>query len=131
LPAERRLFEGGIARVVTELPLKGGPLAGAQPAHPPGVRDSEPAHNLPGADLANAWQGLQQSRDLHLADHVIGGAFLDDVGQGRRTALESILDLCAFLARTGRLFQGHSPLLRRRGWHRQANHILRAEGRQP
>jgi len=63
----------------TELLLKRGALVGTQPAHTTRFRDTEPFHDLLCPDLAYARQGFEQSGDLHLANHVISSAFLDDV----------------------------------------------------
>src|ERR1700761_8817057 len=65
----------------TELLLKCGPLVGAQPAHSARFRYAKPFHDLLGPDLAHARQGFKQGRDLHLANHVITGAVLDDIRQ--------------------------------------------------
>src|SRR5256714_13596686 len=50
----------------TELAEQGLALALAEPAQPPAGGDLQPLHDLLSADLAHAWQGLEQRRDLHL-----------------------------------------------------------------
>src|SRR6516162_3927753 len=80
----------------TELLLKRGALVGTQPAHTTRFRDAKPFHDLLCPHLAYARQGFEQSGDLHLANHVISSAFLDDVRQGCSPALEAVLHLGAF-----------------------------------
>src|ERR1700761_8623057 len=94
------------SEVRTELLLKGGTLVGTEPANAAGLGDAEPFHDLLGADLTDAGQRLKESRDLHLANDVVGGSVLDDFGQGHRAALEAILNLGTFLARYRGLLQG-------------------------
>ena len=48
-------------------------------------------------DLTDARHGLQQRRDLHLRDRIIGGRVLQDSGQGDSALLEEFLDLRAGL----------------------------------
>src|SRR3974390_910960 len=99
----------------TELLLKRGPLVGTQPAYATRFRYAESFHDLLCPHLAYAGQGLKQSRDLHLANHVISRAFLDDIGQGRGPALEAILHLGAFFACAGSLLQCRRPFFRSEG----------------
>src|ERR1700722_1051908 len=103
------------SEIRTELLLKRGALVGAEPSHAAGLGNAEPLHDLLGADLADAGQGLQERRDLHLANHVVGGTVLDDFGQGHRAALEAILNLGTFLARYRCLLQGLGALFGREG----------------
>src|SRR6516225_500037 len=99
----------------TELLLKRGPLVGTQPAYATRFRYAESFHDLLCPHLAHAGQGLKQSRDLHLANHVISRAFLDDIGQGRGPALEAVLHLGAFFACAGSLLQGRRTFFRSEG----------------
>src|ERR1700761_6938649 len=108
-----RLRSGSEARA--ELVLERRALVRPQTAHPAGLSDAEPLHDLLGANLADAGHRLEQSRDLHLANDVIGGAFLDDVGQSGGSALEAILHLGAFFACSGGLLQGCRALIRSEG----------------
>src|ERR1700722_10852950 len=81
-----------------ELQLKGGPLVGAQPPDAAALRDAEALHDLLCADLAHAGHRLDEGGDLDLADHVVGRALLDDLGDRCRAPLEAVLDVSALLA---------------------------------
>src|SRR5690349_23979338 len=54
-------------------------LVRAEPADPPGLRDPDLLHDLPGAHLAHAGQRLEQRGDLDLADHLVALPLLDDL----------------------------------------------------
>src|SRR5260370_14872590 len=85
----------------TELLLKRGTLVGTQPAHTTRFGDAEPFHDLLCPDLTHAGQGLKQSRDLHLSNHVISRAFLDDIRQVRVPALDADLSFGALFSSSG------------------------------
>src|SRR5271170_3971352 len=98
-----------------ELCFKRGALVGTQPAYATRFRYAQPFHDLLCPHLAHAGEGLKQSRDLHLANDVIGAAFLDDIRQGRGSALEPILHLGAFFACAGSLLQCRRTFFRSEG----------------
>ena len=111
-----QLSIGGPAQMSSaELVLERRALVCPQTTDTTGLGDAEPFHDLLGANLAYARHGLKQSRDLHLANDVIVGAFLDDVGEGGGSALEAILHLRAFFACSGCLLQGRRTLIRSEG----------------
>src|SRR3954451_24744895 len=53
----------------TEALDQGGDLIGAQTAHAPRFRDPDLFNDLLGADLADAGEGLEEGRHLHLPEH--------------------------------------------------------------
>ena len=77
--------------------------------------DTQTLHDLLGADLAHARQGLEQGGDLHLADDVVLLTLLDDLVQGGAGVLESILDLGPLPASRGGLFERGCALFRGKG----------------
>src|SRR5262249_40425549 len=97
--------------IASELVLQRGALVGAQAADPTRLGDAEALHDLLGADLTDARHRLKQSRHLHLADDVIGLALLEDLGQGRRPFLHSVLDLRTVFAGLGGLLKRRRPLI--------------------
>src|SRR5690606_28464784 len=58
-------------------------------------RDLEALHRLLRTYLAHARQSLQQSRDLHLAEHLVLVGLLQHISEGRTAALEPLLELRA------------------------------------
>src|SRR3984957_11388942 len=98
-----------------ELLLKGGPLVGAQPPDAAAPPRAPPLRDLPRPDLAHAGQRLDEGGDLDLADHVVGRALLDDLGDRCRAPLEAVLDVSALLAGDPGLGEGLGALLGREG----------------
>jgi hypothetical protein len=98
-----------------ELTLQRGDLIRAETAHAAALGDPESLHDLLGADLAHARQGLQESGDLHLAYDVVLLALLDDLVERSTGVLESILDLGPLPASRGGLFERGCALFRGKG----------------
>src|SRR5690606_8802363 len=94
-----------------ELALQGGALVGAQAPDSARLGDVEPLHDLLGADLADAGERLQQSRDLHLADDVVGLAVGEHLRQGDAAVLQAVLDFRALFSGLSGLLQGRGALL--------------------
>ncbi len=93
-----------------ELALEGRDLVGTQAPDPAGLGDGEPFHDLLGPDLPDARQGLEQSRDLHLADYVVLLALVHDLGERGSGVLEPVLDLGTLTPGRGCLLQGGRAL---------------------
>src|SRR5689334_8109311 len=72
---------------------QGGDLVRAQTSHATRLGDPDLFHDLLGADLADAGQGLEKCRHLHLADHLVGLTLADHLTERTLRVLESILDL--------------------------------------
>jgi hypothetical protein len=98
-----------------ELALQGSDLVGPEATHAAALGDPESLHDLLGADLAHARQGLKKGGDLHLADDVVLLALLDDLVKGGAGVLESILDLGPLPASRGGLFERGCALFRGKG----------------
>jgi hypothetical protein len=98
-----------------ELSLQGSDLVRTEAAYAAALGDPESLHDLLGADLAHARQGLEESGDLHLADDVVLLALLDDLVKGGAGVLESILDLGPLPASRGGLFERGCALFRGKG----------------
>jgi len=98
-----------------ELALQRRDLVGAKSPDSAALGDTEPFHDLLGADLADARQGLQEGGDLHLADDVVLLALLDDLMEGSTGVLEPILDLGALPASRGGLLERGCALFRGKG----------------
>src|SRR5581483_11514364 len=94
-----------------ELAEQGLALALAEPAQPPAGGDLQPFHDLLSADLAHAWQSLEQCRDLHLAQDVVTVGLGQDLLEVGPTALEALLELDPGTSGGGRLLQRSGPLL--------------------
>src|SRR3954467_10102928 len=67
-----------------------GDLVRAQPAHPARLGDPDLLHDLAGAHLAHPGKGLEQRRDLDLADHLVALPLLDHLTQGALRVLEAV-----------------------------------------
>jgi hypothetical protein len=98
-----------------ELALQRRDLVGAKAPDTAALGDPESLHDLLGADLADARQGLQKGGDLHLADDVVLLALLDDLMEGSTGVLEPILDLGALPASRGGLLERGCALFRGKG----------------
>jgi hypothetical protein len=102
----------------TELAFERRDLVGAQSADPAALRDADALHDLTGTYLPDPGHGLEEGGDLHLADHVVLLALLDDLGERGAGMLEPVLDLGTFAAGGSGLLQGSGALLggeRRKG----------------
>src|SRR5690625_2810978 len=84
------------SRSTAELLHERGRLIGAQPPHASGLGDTDILHDLLGADLTDAGQGLQERRNLHLSDGLIALALLQHLFQRRAAGLQAVLDLSTF-----------------------------------
>lgn len=71
----------GRSFLLTELLHQCPALILAKTANATGLRYAESPHDPRGLDLADTGQGFKQFGDFHLADHVIGRALFDDIGQ--------------------------------------------------
>src|SRR5690606_8979424 len=96
LPAE--LGEQSLALPLTE------------PAQPTAGGDLELLHGRLGADLTDTRQGLEQRRDLHLAENLVVVGLLEHVGQGGATSLQPLLELRPSPASRSSLLQGSGAL---------------------
>lgn len=94
---------------------EGADLVLAQATHPAGEGDADVVHDLASPHATHAGHGLEQGRDAHLADHVIGLAVNDDLGQGAATMLEAVLDLGSLAPGGSGLPQGGGALFRGEG----------------
>ena len=74
--------------------------------------DLQLLHDLRCPDLADAGHRLQHSRDLELADDVVGLRTVDHGSKRRLALLELLLQLSASLTDLGRLFQSGRALFR-------------------
>src|SRR5690606_15891191 len=70
----------------------------------------EALHRLLRTYLAHARQSLQQSGDLHLAEHLVLVGLLQHISEGRTAALEPLLELRAGATGGGGLLQRRSTL---------------------
>src|SRR4029077_3214734 len=98
------------SEITAELVLKRRALIGTQAADPARFGLAEPLHDLPCPHLANAWHGLKQRRDLHLAHSVVRLPLLQDSRERDRATLQVVLDLSTILTCLSRLLQGSSAL---------------------
>src|SRR3954452_8958986 len=86
-------------------------LVRAEPPHPPGLRDPDLLHDLPGTYLAHTGQRLEERGDLDLADHLVALPLLDDLAERALGVLEPVLHLGPGAAGRRGLLEGRSPLL--------------------
>src|SRR5687768_15454776 len=56
----------------------------AEALHPAGVADADLLHEAAGLDLAHAGKRFQHGHDLHLADHLVALALVEQLAQGDR-----------------------------------------------
>src|SRR4051794_19270975 len=70
-------------RSLGEFTLERRDLVGPEAAHPACFGDTGSLHDLLRAHLADAGDALQQGADPHLADHLVGPAFMQHLRRGR------------------------------------------------
>src|SRR4051794_35023764 len=89
-PCDGGALTGSLAGELVEQRLA---LALAQTAQPAARGDLQTLHDLLRADLADARHGLQQRRDLHLAEHLVRVGLLEHLREAGAPALEPLLEL--------------------------------------
>src|SRR4051794_40378902 len=86
-------------------------LVGAEALHAAGLADLALLEQAAGLDLPEAGQGLEHGEDLHLADRVVAGGLLEQLGKRHRAHLQALLELGARLAGSASLLECSSALL--------------------
>src|SRR4051812_37820705 len=76
-----------------ERPQQRGALLGAEAPKAPGLADPDLLHEPPGLDLAEAGEGLEDGKHLHLADDLVPVGLVEQLAQGDGAHLELLLEL--------------------------------------